>query len=87
MITDGLAGRSSIDGLTRDGSFAAQSKILTDAAPPMGNTGVEMTGVGLGWLQGTVKKVDPQRIVALLASALGSESEARAGGTRCTRSP
>jgi hypothetical protein len=41
-----------------------------------------MTGAGLGWLQGTVKKADPKVIVALLANAVGSEPEARAGGTR-----
>lgn len=50
--------------------------------PPVGNTGVEMTGVGLGWLQGTVKRADPLSVVALVASAIGSEAEARAGGTR-----
>ncbi len=41
-----------------------------------------MTGVGLGWLQGTVKRVEPAEVVALLGAALGSEPEARAGGTR-----
>jgi hypothetical protein len=50
--------------------------------PPVGNTGVEMTGAGLGWLQGTVKKVDPWEVIALLAAAIGWESEARPGGTR-----
>ena len=50
--------------------------------PPVGNTGVEMTGVGLGWLQGTVKRAKPESIVALVAGVIGSEPEARAGGTR-----
>jgi hypothetical protein len=50
--------------------------------PPVGNTGVEMTRAGLGWLQGTVKKVDPSEVIALLAATIGWESEARPGGTR-----
>jgi hypothetical protein len=52
------------------------------APPPVGNTGVEMTGVGLGWLQGTIKRVEPQQVLALLALAIGSEAEDRPGGTR-----
>jgi hypothetical protein len=41
-----------------------------------------MTGAGLGWLEGTVKRVDPALVVACLASAIGAESQTRAGGTR-----
>jgi hypothetical protein len=41
-----------------------------------------MTGVGLGWLQGTVKGADPERVKGLLVGAIGSEVEARPGGTR-----
>jgi phage replication initiation protein len=41
-----------------------------------------MTGVGLGWLQGTIKRVEPQQVLALLAHAIGSEAEDRPGGTR-----
>jgi hypothetical protein len=41
-----------------------------------------MTGVGLGWLQGTVKRADPERVLALLAGTIGSEAEGRFGGTR-----
>jgi len=48
----------------------------------MGNTGVEMPGAGLGWLAGTVKHVDPQDVVALLAKAIGWEPETRAYGNR-----
>jgi hypothetical protein len=48
----------------------------------MGNTGVQMTGVGLGWLQGTVRSNAPDRVVELLGGALGADPEARSGGTR-----
>ena len=51
------------------------------AAPPMGNTGVQMTGVGLGWLQGTVRRKAPERVVELLRGAVGAEPEGRGGGT------
>ncbi len=51
-------------------------------APPLGNTGVEMTGVGLGWLQGTTKYADAEHILALLAAVIGFEAEVRPGGTR-----
>jgi hypothetical protein len=64
-----------------DDSSAAQPK-ADGAPPPVGNTGVEMTGVGLGWLQGTVKRADPERVLALLAGTIGSEAEGRFGGTR-----
>ncbi len=52
------------------------------AAPPLGNTGVEMTGVGLGWLQGTTKQADAEHILGLLAEVIGCEAEVRPGGTR-----
>ena len=41
-----------------------------------------MTGVGLGWLQGTIKSVEPQQVLALLSHVIGSEAEDRPGGTR-----
>jgi len=41
-----------------------------------------MTGVGLGWLQGTIKWVQPQQVLALLSHAIGCEAEDRPGGTR-----
>ncbi|HEY8869514.1 MAG TPA: hypothetical protein VIM30_08985 [Candidatus Limnocylindrales bacterium] len=41
-----------------------------------------MTGVSLGWLQGTVKLAEPEVVVALLATTLGAEPETRDGGTR-----
>lgn len=52
------------------------------APPPVSNTGVEMTGVGLGWLQGTSKRADAEHILSLLAGVIGSEAETRLGGTR-----
>jgi Replication initiation factor len=48
----------------------------------MGNTGVEMTGVGLGWLQGTTKRADAEFMLALLVEEIGCEAEVRPGGTR-----
>jgi hypothetical protein len=48
----------------------------------MGNTGVQMTGAGLGWLQGTLTRVDPAWVVALLSDAVNDAPEVRAGGTR-----
>ena len=53
-----------------------------DAPPPVGNTGVEMTGVGLGWLQGTTKKADQVHVLSVLSAASGAEPEPRPGGTR-----
>jgi Replication initiation factor len=70
MITDGPAAGSSLD------------PMVTRFPPPVGNTGVEMTGVGLGWLQGTIKWVKPQQVLHLLSDAIGSEAEDRPGGTR-----
>jgi Replication initiation factor len=40
-----------------------------------------MTGVGLGWLQGTVRRKAPERVVELLRGAVGAEPEGRGGGT------
>lgn len=41
-----------------------------------------MTGVGLGWLQGTTKHGDPEYILGLLAQSIGCQADARPGGTR-----
>jgi hypothetical protein len=41
-----------------------------------------MTGVRLGWLQGTTKKADQVHVLSLLTMALGIEPEPRPGGTR-----
>jgi Replication initiation factor len=50
--------------------------------PPVGNTGVEMTGVGLGWLQGTVWYADRTLVVSVLEAHLWCDAGARFGGTR-----
>jgi len=52
-------------------------------APPLSETGVEMTTVGLGWLRGTLR-TDPEAVMALLRPHLG-ESSPRSGGTRWFR--
>ena len=62
--------------------MAEKSATTAAAAPPVGNTGVQMTGAGLGWLQGTVRHVDAKLIRELLADALGSRPEPRMRGTR-----
>lgn len=54
----------------------------TDTAPPLGNTGVQMTGVGLGWLQGTTRHQTHEFVVEQLHRALGVQAEPRTGGTR-----
>jgi hypothetical protein len=41
-----------------------------------------MTGVGLGWLQGTTKTADNLHVLSLLSAATGAEQEPRPGGTR-----
>src|SRR5689334_24455104 len=41
-----------------------------------------MTGVGLGWLQGTTRKADQVYVLSLLSSAVGAEAEPRPGGNR-----
>jgi hypothetical protein len=45
----------------------------TKAEPPVGNTGVEMTNVGLGWLQATVRSVKSADVSSLVTRAFGSE--------------
>jgi DNA relaxase NicK len=41
-----------------------------------------MTRAGLGWLQGTVRGADPEKVQALVASTVAESAEARPGGTR-----
>jgi hypothetical protein len=59
-----------------------EAKARGDAAPPMGNTGVQMTGAGLGWLQGTLPRVDPGWVIALLSDSVDEAPVARSGGNR-----
>ena len=54
--------------------------------PPVSETGVEMTGrVGVGWLRGTIRGVEPEDVTRTLAPWLGP-SFPRGGGTRWYRS-
>jgi hypothetical protein len=41
-----------------------------------------MTGVGLGWLQGTTRTSDELHVLSLLTAATGAEQEPSPGGTR-----
>ncbi len=52
----------------------------------MGNTGVEMTTVGLGWLQATIRSMSSPDVAALVGGAFGSMPEDRDGGNRWYRS-
>lgn len=59
-----------------------ESDAAIGAAPPLGNTGVQMTGAGLGWLQGTVPGVSHEWVIAVLADGIQEAPEPRGGGNR-----
>jgi DNA relaxase NicK len=63
---------------------SAKAVIHNSFVPPVSDTGVEMTTVGLGWLKGTIRGTDPEVALEVLRPFFGAAEDA-AGGTQWYR--